>query len=173
MSKEELKSKMPDSLGGKLFNLLLNGMIKENLVAQQEDSVRLASHTVALGADGQDIKKKILDLYRKNGLTPPYFKDVSSALNVNSTTAKDVLMLLVDEGKIIKVKEELYFDAAAVADLQQRLIDFLLKNGEIDTPQFKEMTGTSRKYVIPLIEHFDAKNVTIRIGDSRKLRKQK
>jgi selenocysteine-specific elongation factor len=46
----------------------------------------------------------------------------------------------------------------------------LLTNGEMTTPQFKEMTGVSRKYLIPLIEYFDARNVTIRIGDIRKLR---
>jgi selenocysteine-specific elongation factor len=54
--------------------------------------------------------------------------------------------------------------------LQKRLVDFLKTHGEISTPQFKEMTGVSRKYLIPLIEYFDAQNVTIRIGDIRKLR---
>ena len=79
--------------------------------------------------------------------------------------------LLVDGGDIIKVKEDLFFDAAAVAGLQDRLVSFLQENEEITTPQFKDMTGASRKYVIPLIEYFDSKNVTIRIGDIRKLRK--
>ena len=45
-----------------------------------------------------------------------------------------------------------------------------MANEEITTPQFKEMTGVSRKYIIPLLEYFDARNVTIRVGDSRKLR---
>ena len=52
------------------------------------------------------------------------------------------------------------FDAQAVKDLQKRLVDFLKNHGEISTPQFKEMTGVSRKYLIPLIEYFDAQNVT-------------
>jgi selenocysteine-specific elongation factor len=50
-------------------------------------------------------------------------------------------------------------------------VAFLNQQGEISTPQFKDMTGASRKYVIPLIEYFDTKSVTIRIGDIRKLRK--
>ena len=81
------------------------------------------------------------------------------------------LRLLVDEGQLVKVKEDLYFASGVVKDLQQRLVAFLTENGEISTPQFKEMTGASRKYVIPLIEYFDARNITIRIGDIRKLRK--
>ncbi len=92
-------------------------------------------------------------------------------LAINPNHTKDVLMLLVDEGQIVKTKDDLYFHADAVNNLKNRLVDFLKSNGEITTPQFKEMTGASRKYVIPLIEYFDAQKVTLRIGDSRKLRK--
>ena len=80
-------------------------------------------------------------------------------------------MLLVEDGKLIKVKDDLYFDEGAISKLQQELVNFLMNQGEISTPQFKEMTGASRKYVIPLIEYFDSQNLTIRIGDIRKLRK--
>ena len=79
-------------------------------------------------------------------------------------------MHLVEEGHIIKTKEDLYFHAKAIAELKKRLVDFLKSHGEITTPQFKEMTGASRKYVIPLIEYFDAKKITIRVGDNRRLR---
>ena len=82
-------------------------------------------------------------------------------------TATDVF---AEAEMIVKVKEDLYFNADAVKDLQKRLVDFIKTHGEISTPQFKEMTGVSRKYLIPLIEYFDAQNVTIRIGDIRKLR---
>jgi selenocysteine-specific elongation factor len=170
MPKEELKSKFSPFLNPKLFNLVLGQMIKDNEIVQDEVTVRLATHAVALGIDQKQIKKEIVDAYKKNGLTPPYFKELSKNLGIDSRTAKDVLMYLVDEGLIIKVKEDLYFLAEAVKDLQNRLIDFLGVHGEITTPQFKDMAGVSRKYLIPLIEYFDSNNVTIRIGDIRKLR---
>jgi len=69
------------------------------------------------------------------------------------------------------VKEDLFFHATSIGKLKDRLVAFLQENGEITTPQFKDMTGASRKYVIPLAEFFDAKNVTLRVGDNRKLRK--
>ncbi len=170
MPKEELKSKFSAYQGPKVFNLMLNQMVKDNEIVSEENTVRLASHKVSLGMDQVDIKKKIIDIYEKNGLTPPYFKELKKDLAVEAPLAKDVLVLLVDEGEIVKVKEDLYFHAAAVKGLQQRLIDFLKSHGELTTPQFKEMTGVSRKYLIPLIEYFDAQNVTIRVGDIRKLR---
>lgn len=170
MSKEELKSKFPAFLSTRIFNIMLNQMIKEKEIVSEENWVSLASHKVSLGKDQTDIKKKILDAYVKNGLTPPYFKELTRTLDIQARTAKDVLMLLMDEGLIIKVKEDLYFYAEAVKNLQQRLIEFLTSHKEMTTPQFKEMAAVSRKYLIPLIEYFDAQNVTIRIGDNRVLR---
>ena len=171
MPKEELKSKFPAFVGGKLFTLMLNQLIKDGAIVSEEKTVRLAAHQISLAVDQSDIREKILKTYGSSGLQPPYFKELVKSMDVDPHVAKDVLMLRVDEGLIVKVKEELYFHGDAVNALKQRLVDFLKKNGEISTPQFKEMTGASRKYVIPLIEYFDAKNVTIRIGDIRKLRK--
>ncbi len=172
MLKEELKSKFPGFAGGKLFTLVLNQQVKEGAVVSEEKTVRLAAHKISLAVDQSDIREKILKTYSVNGLQPPYFKELVKTMDVDPGVAKDVLMLLVDEGRVVKVKDELYFYGDAVAALKQRLVEFLEANEEITTPQFKEMTGASRKYVIPLIEHFDSKNVTIRIGDIRKLRKR-
>ncbi len=170
MSKEELRSKFPFALGTKLFNLMLNRMIKDKVIVQEEKTVHLSSHTVSLKVDQADIKTKMLDVYLKSGLTPPYFKELSKSFDIDSKRSKDVLMLLVDEGVLFKVKEDLYFHAEAINELKKRLIDYLKSHREITTPQFKEMASVSRKYLIPLIEYFDSTNVTLRVGDSRKLR---
>jgi selenocysteine-specific elongation factor len=171
MPKEELKSKFPLLADSKLFNLVLNQMIKDQQIVQEEKTVRLASHQVSLGRDQADIRDGIVKIYQEGGLQPPYFRDVIKELGASPDHAKDVLMLLVEEGQIIKTKDDLYFHVKAVDALKRKLVEFLKINGEIDTPRFKEMTGVSRKYVIPLIEYFDANNVTLRVGDSRKLRK--
>ena len=170
MSKEELKSKFPMKAAGKLFSAVMNQMLKANTIVQEGEVVKLEGHKVSLGFDQTTIKEKVLDIYQKSGLTPPYFKEVTKTLGVDPAVAKDVLMLLVNEGTMIKAKEDLFFHVEPYDDLKKRLKDFLIANEEITTPQFKEMTGASRKYIIPLLEYFDARNVTIRVGDSRKLR---
>ena len=171
MPKEELKSKFPLLTDSKLFNQVLNQMIKGNQIVQEEKTVRLESHRVSLGQDQADIREKIIKTYQDGGLQPPYFRDVVKQLAADPKRAQDVLMLLVEEGQIVKTKDDLYFNAGAIDNLKSRLVEFLKSNGEITTPQFKEMTGASRKYVIPLIEYFDTERVTLRVGDSRKLRK--
>ena len=172
MPKEELRSKFPRLSNIKLFNLVLNQMMKSKQIVQEENTVRLDSHRVSLGQDQADVREKILKAYRTGGLQPPYFREVVKTLDADPKRTKDVLMLLVEEGQILKTKDDLYFYAKAVDALKNRLVDFLKTHGEITTPQFKEMTGASRKYVIPLIEYFDSKNVTLRVGDSRKLRRR-
>jgi selenocysteine-specific elongation factor len=171
MPKEELKSKFPPLLTSKLFNLTLNQMIKEDEIAQEENIIRLASHEVALGGKQADVKDKILKTYLNAGLEPPYFKELAKSLDTDAKRSREVLMHLVTEGIIIKVKEDLFFHSEAVNALKNKLVKFLETQAEITTPQFKEMAGVSRKYVIPLAEYFDSTNVTLRVGDVRKLRK--
>ncbi|MEW5908169.1 MAG: selenocysteine-specific translation elongation factor [Thermodesulfobacteriota bacterium] len=170
MSKEELRSRFPQTLEVKVFNLAISQMLLEKTIFQEEQTIRTASHIVSLGRDQTDLKQMILDTYRKSALSPPYFKELVKEMNLDLKQGSDVLMVLVDEGELIKVKEDLFFYSGAVNDFKKRLVGFIESHGQIGTPELKEMAGVSRKYVIPLIEYFDSKNITIRVGDVRKLR---
>ncbi|HIJ58544.1 MAG TPA: selenocysteine-specific translation elongation factor [Deltaproteobacteria bacterium] len=168
--KEELRSRTTGSRNPKLFNYIIKRLSQDGIIVQEKEVVRLKEHRVTLAQDQEKARQKIEDIYAKGGLQPPYFKDLKEDFSGN--TAIDVLGVMVKEGLLLKIKEDLYFHCSAVEELEKRLIDFLKKNGEITTPQFKEMTGTSRKYTIPLIEYFDLSQITVRVGDSRVLRKK-
>ncbi len=170
MPKEELRSRFPKAVHPKAFHMAISEMIEKKQIVQEEQSIRIASHTVALGKDQQVLQNRILDAYEKSGLMPPYFSELCKDLDVDPKKAGEILLVLVDEGRLIKVKENLFFGTGIIEDLMSRLKAFFQDHEEISTPQFKEMTGASRKFVIPLLEYFDAKNITIRVGDARKLR---
>ncbi len=171
MSKQEIKSRISRQSGVKLVELVLARMMKEEQICQDEDVIRLSGHAVSLPSAHADVRGKILDRYNNAGLTPPVTKELLADFSTEEPKLiKDVLLHLVEEGKLVKVKEDLYFPAGVIERLKQRLVDFLKKNEKISTPEFKEMTNVSRKYTIPLIEYFDSLKVTIRIGDERKLR---
>jgi selenocysteine-specific elongation factor len=170
--KEELKTKLPRTIGNKTFLIALAQMNKAGLIKLEEDIVYLSDHKVTLAVDQEDLKSKILSTYSDSGLTPPYFKEVCRELDAPVETAKEVLALLIKENRLIKVKDDLYYHKKHLEQLKGELVDYLVSNDEITTPQFKDMTGASRKYVIPLIEYFDSIQLTIRVGDMRKLRRQ-
>jgi len=168
--KEELRSRTAGAKNPKLFNYLIQQLSQEGEIVQEKEVVRLKTHRVTLAQDQKETRRKLEAIYDKSGLQPPYFKELKNEFPGN--TASEVLDVMVKEGRLLKVKEDLYFDRNAVNALEQELTAFLKTHGEITTPQFKEMTGTSRKYTIPLIEYFDLKQITVRVGDSRVLRKK-
>ncbi|MCF8074966.1 MAG: selenocysteine-specific translation elongation factor [Desulfotignum sp.] len=172
MPTQELKSKFRYIKDPRFFNILFSRLEKENAVIQDKNLVKLADFKVALQVDQHQIKEDILGIYRSAGLTPPFFRTVCHDLDLDKKTAMDVLQMLIDEKQIIKTKDDLYFDAEVMARLEAELVTFLKKNESITTPEFKDMTGISRKYVIPLIEYFDAIHLTIRVGDTRQLRRK-
>jgi selenocysteine-specific elongation factor len=145
-------------------------LAREGIIVQDKELVRLKDHQVTLAQDQEEIRRELEKIYTKSGLQPPYFQEIKGKFPGN--TGVEVLEVMVKEGGILKVKEDLYFHLEAVDGLKSELIAFLKNNGEITTPQFKEMTGTSRKYTIPLIEYFDRTQITVRVGDTRVLRKK-
>ena len=170
MPSEELKSKFPLRINAKLPIQVMNQMVKSEELVLEDNLARLTGHQVSLGIDQAELKQKIQDTYVKGGITPPYFKEVCQQLGTDPRAAQEILRLMVEDDLLVKVKEDLYFHRPAIEDLKARLVAFLKENGTITTPQFKDMTGASRKYVIPLAEFFDATRVTIRVGDNRQLR---
>ncbi len=172
MAKEELKSELKPPIDQKLYQFILDGLVKKGIIVQDQAAVRMADFEVTLQVDEQELKQRILGVYREAGLVPPLFKDVvTSANDLSEKQVLQVVNLLLQENKLIKVSESLYFDAKQIDELGVKITDFIKEHGEIDAPRFKELTGLTRKFSIPLLEYFDKIKLTIRIGDKRVLRK--
>jgi len=170
MMKEELKSRLSVVIRERLFNQILNHLVKEDVIVKEKDIIRLKNYRVEFFEDQQRVLSRIEEIYKNGGLEPPYFKDLGKDLTNKS--GRDLLEVMVKKHTLLKVKEDLYFHHNAIKELEERLIKFLQEKGEITTPELKELTGVSRKYTIPLIEYFDKVQLTVRVGDKRMLRKR-
>jgi selenocysteine-specific elongation factor len=123
---------------------------------------------------GSPLARKVAEVLRAAGETAPGRTELLEAVHVVSADPRAVEKVvdgLVRAGEVVRVKD-LFFDAAVLGEIQRRLVTFLAGHGEVTVPEFKEMTGLSRKYIIPLLEHFDATKVTLRVGEKRILRKK-
>ena len=115
----------------------------------------------------------IAEKVRGAGLSALTRPEIADALRAAGNREFDkALEGLVKVGAVLRVKG-LHFDPRAVGALKEKLVAYLEKRGEITVPEFKELTGLSRKYIIPLLEYFDLAKVTLRVGDKRVLRKGK
>jgi len=169
-SKEEVKSKLPKTVEAKLFQHILKELVDLKEVLVEKDKLRLSTHRVSLRDDQERLKNKVERLFAQAGLQSPSIKELASKLSTDESEVRNVVRLLVEEGVMIRAKEDLYFHAEAVEKLKTELIQFLRAHHEITTAEFKELTRVSRKYAIPLIEYFDNSKVTIRVGEKRLLR---
>ncbi len=173
MPKEEIPAQTDRPVDPKLLHSVLRRLADEGVVVMEKEWVRLSAHRGDLSAEEKAIQERVEEIYRKAWLQPPFFKDAAAHLPGTARQHKDVLEWMLNRGRLIKVKEDLFFHTEAIADLQERLVAFLNEHGEISAAQFKEMTQASRKYTIPLLEYFDGQRLTIRIGDVRRLRESK
>ncbi|HEX8107555.1 MAG TPA: SelB C-terminal domain-containing protein, partial [Kofleriaceae bacterium] len=134
-----------------------------------DDRVRKASAPVR-GATLSPAEAKLADQFRAWALEPPRPKDIPAELRLPEPQVKTMLDRLIAGKRLIRIKPDLYMHADVVADLRSRLVAFLDAHKTIDAQRWKELTGASRKFSIPLAEYFDAERVTLRVGDVRRKR---
>lgn len=174
LAREEIRSRLRPPVDQKLFQYLMTSLAKNGLIVQEGAEVRLSTHEVTLQVDEQEMQEKIGRLYKEAGLRPPNLKDVLALFaEFPEKQIRQVIDLLLQNGTLVKINEALFFHAEELNRLADTLQDYLGREGEIDAPGFKDLTGLSRKYSIPLLEYFDKIKLTIRVGDKRILRKNR
>lgn len=171
MSKEELKSKSRIS-EEKIFLKILQVLEREGKIVMDGEKVRIASHSVQLAGRQEELKGGIEQEYRSAGFQPPDLERVYEKFSIQKPEEKQLINLLLEEKRLVRVKGDMFFHADNLREIEQRLKEFLKKNETISPSEFKELFGVSRKYAIPLLEYFDSKKITMRMGDKRVLRRE-
>jgi selenocysteine-specific elongation factor len=90
---------------------------------------------------------------------------------VDAGFARKVLGKLATEGSVVRLRSDLYFSAEAVAEVREKIVAHLKQHGGMLAQEARDLTGTSRKYIIPMLEYLDAQGITKREGEFRRLRK--
>jgi len=172
ISKEELKASLGRDISPKLFFMLLQGMGANKTIEVDKETVRLFGHKVTLADDLNIMRQRISKIYDEAALTPPSLKDVISGFQDKKAEAQNIIKLMLKEGGLIKINEELIFARDVLDNLRKNYKALLIKEGKATPVSFKELTGLSRKYIIPLMEYFDTNKLTLRVGDHRILREK-
>jgi selenocysteine-specific elongation factor len=171
--KEELRTTAGNEIESKLFNMALKELENEKKIHADREHVRLAAHRVDLKGNLGDLGSRIEKIYRDAQLAPPSVKEVLETLGGKKAEILSVLTVLLNEGVLVKVTEELHFHSEPMNKLREDYTAALAKDGKATPATFKDLTGLSRKYIIPLMEYFDATKLTIRVGDHRTLRERR
>jgi selenocysteine-specific elongation factor len=131
------------------------------------DLVRLPGRGVVLKDEEAESKKTIEQAFSSAGLQVPALYNVLAGLKVDKARAQKIVTLLLRDKVLVKISDELVFHQSALQQLRGQLVAYKAKSPKIDVGKFKELTGVSRKYAIPLLEYLDRERVTKRVGDER------
>jgi selenocysteine-specific elongation factor len=165
--KEALRSKIAP-VRPELFRTALEELANAKVIATSGDLVRLAGREIALSPEEAKAKEQIEREFERAGLTVPHWEEILAKLPVEAQRARKILQILLREKVLIKVTEDLVFHQKAMARLRELLGTYRQQRGErLPIPAFKELTGITRKYAIPLLEYLDRERVTRRVGDER------
>jgi selenocysteine-specific elongation factor len=162
IAKQELRSKLLPDSPPFLIDALLAAT--KDLVTEGE-TVRLAGHKVVLKEDEQNAHAAIEGAFERTGLTAPATAEVLGKSGVEAARARTILEILLREKRLVRVSQDLVLHQSAVAALRGGLAE--RRGTRFSVADFKEWTGVSRKYAIPLLEYLDREHVTRREGDQR------
>jgi selenocysteine-specific elongation factor len=169
ISREELRTRLPE-VDQQVFQTALEEMVREGAAEIDKDRVRQRSGAQGPDASIERLEGQILRILDARGLTPPTGTELAGELAVKEGNLRDMFEKLVYEGKMVKIKGDMYVSGTHIEGLKRTVKDYLGRKKEMSPADFKEVLGLSRKYMIPLLEYLDEIKLTIRRGDKRVLR---
>jgi selenocysteine-specific elongation factor len=167
ISKEELRAQVDASQ--EVFEMLTAALVRERKMESLEDLVRLPGHGVVMKDEEAESKKIIENAFATAGLKVPALREVIAGLRIDKLRAQKLVTLLLRDKTLVKVSDELVFHSGALVALRGQISEYKAKSPVIDVAHFKDLTGVSRKYAIPLLEYLDRERVTRRKGDTREI----
>jgi selenocysteine-specific elongation factor len=172
MSREELRARMPRAVPGRLFDELITSLLRRQAIEAERNVVRRPSGRQTAGARAapSGLDADLAARFRGWGITPPRPKDIPSEVGGDPGSVRAALDRLLTAGVLVKVKPDYFIDSETLAGLRRQLVAHLERHGQITPLEWKEIVGATRKYTIPLAEHFDAEKLTLRVGEVRKRR---
>lgn len=166
----ELRARSATGLAPALYEAVLSALVQGGEVVVEADRVRLAGHEVKLSPAEQREFDRVEVLFRGAGLQPPALEEALAG--VDRRLAQRVRVAMLDSGRLVDIGEGIVLHRATVTDAEQRLRRLFETRSELTASEIRQELGTTRKYVIPLLNHFDTVGVTQRRGEVRVLRKK-
>ncbi|HEX5085201.1 MAG TPA: SelB C-terminal domain-containing protein, partial [Blastocatellia bacterium] len=173
MGREEIREKIFARLSPDIFRAVIGNLVERNEVVAEKDLLRLSSHRVALSAEEQAAKDRLAALFAEAGLQPMALEEAiartAAQTGVDAARAQRFAQMLINSGELVRVAG-LIFHRGAIDGLRLTLRKFKAEHGpKMDVNAFKDLTGLTRKYAIPLLEYLDLQRVTRRSGDVREI----
>jgi selenocysteine-specific elongation factor len=163
MPREEMKSRL--QVNPRLFNLFIKKMVSDKKVVEGGTWISLPGHEIRFDPRQQASIKTVMDQCAANPFSPPTIKEMQSI------AGEEVVIALFESGDLVQVSPEVAFRKIDYELFVRKIREYIEKHGQISVAEARDQFNTSRKYILPLMEHLDSSGVTVRDGDFRRLKK--
>jgi selenocysteine-specific elongation factor len=167
IGREDLKGQVFADASPTFFRAVLDYLVATKSIAIDQDVVHAHGRSVTLHGTDEQTRERLLAKFRELGLQAASPDDVAASVGVDRPTGRKIIQLLLKEQLLAKVNETLIVDRAALQKLVDDVRARKAVSPKLGVGEFKELTGLSRKYAVPLLEYLDGQRITRRVGDER------
>ncbi len=166
-----LRDRVRRGLPERVFDAVLAMAAERGAAVVEKGVVRHPEAAASAVAGEEAAMAALLPLLRAQGLAPATVAELASEAGVDAGVARKALAKLAASGEVVRLGPELHFSREAVDEARGKLVAYLERHGSVLAKDARDALGVSRKYLIPLLEYFDAQGVTKRVGDERVLKR--
>ena len=161
------------SLKKDVFDGVINLLIGEGKLVERKNRLALAQYKEQFSDSEQKFIQIIESLFKKQFFSPPSIDEIVEHIKINRSDIQKVIKILVEQQKLIRIENDMYFHSEAVGQARETLISYINQQGGLESVKFKYLLNTTRKFAIPLLDYFDRIGLTRRSGYTRYLRNPK
>ena len=155
----------------KAVTLALKGLARDGKVRESGDVYSLAAFVATISPAEEELLAELESVAQRGELDAGAIKALQSSRRVSPKRMEKLLSILIERKRVVQGKDDFYVHSEWLEGLAVRLR--ARPETELSVAEFKQMTGLSRKYAIPLLELLDEMGVTRRKGSSRVVLKEK
>lgn len=167
ITREDLKARAFKEASPVFFRAVVDALVAEKKLAADQDVVHLFGRIVAFKGEDEQHRALLAARFRDLGLQVPSPDEVITGAKVDRATGRKIVQLLLKDHSLVKINETMIVDSSALQKLVDDIRARKAVNPRLGVGEFKELTGLSRKFAVPLLEYLDAQRITRRVGDDR------
>ena len=164
MPREALRSR--SGMPAAPFAALLSSLAAKGVLTDGGAEVALASHQAQPSAEQRASIKGMSEALESQPFSPPLLAELVQKFALTPA----LIQYLIAQGLIVRISDEFVFTRRALDEATARLRGYLQSNPSVTVAAARDLLGSSRRYVLPLLEWLDSEKVTRRVGDDRILR---
>lgn len=141
------------------------------LSVQAGGKVRLAGREVGLDEGARELAQGLCAKLEEAGFQPPSLAELAIELGRPEAELRPVVEMLLDQGELVALSKELFLTGTVAERGREAVRQNCEAHGQLEIPALRDVLGTSRKFLIPLLERYDSEGLTLRQGGHRVLKK--